>query len=414
MELFHIIFVLKFRIKVKKLSKITERLFGQPMFKLLARAQELERQGKRVIHYEIGDPSFNTPSHIIEAAKEALDANQTHYTNSQGIYEFREAIAETTESDLGYRPALDQILVCPANAIIDFTIRCLVNPGQEVIFPDPGFPTYISAMEYNGIIPIGIQLKEENKFRMNPNDISKKITAKTRLIIINSPQNPTGSVLTEKDIQEIYKIATEYDLYVLSDEVYSKLIYDASHHSPTVFDQCRERTILLKSLSKVYAMSGWRIGYAVGPKQIIEKMELLLQTIMSCLPAFTQFGGMAALQGEQIFLHEMVDIFRKRRDLLVTGLNQIPGVRCVQPDGAFYLMPRILHPGMSGFEYSEKLLEEVGICLLPGSCFGKYGSDFIRMSYSGTTTEMIEETLEKMEKFHKTNFENKIDLPLSY
>jgi aspartate aminotransferase len=389
---------------LKKLAKITERLFGQPMFKLLSRAQEMERNGKRVIHYEIGDPSFNTPQHIIEAAKTALDANQTHYTNSKGIIEFREAIAETTERDLGYRPNLDQILVCPANAIIDFTIRCLVNPGEEVIFPDPGFPTYISAMVYNRIVPIGVQLKEENKFRMDPHDISKKITAKTRLIIINSPQNPTGSVMTEEDIQEVYKIAKEYDLYVLSDEVYSKLIYEKTHHSPTIFDQCSERTILLKSLSKEYAMSGWRLGYAVGPKQIIEKMGLLLQTIMSCLPAFSQFGGVAALQDEQTFLDEMVNIFRKRRDLLVDGLNHIPNVQCVKPEGAFYVMPKINHRGLSGFEYSEKLLEEAGICLLPGSCFGEHGSDFMRMSYSGTTTEMIEETLGKMSEFHKRNF----------
>jgi aspartate aminotransferase len=387
-----------------KLAKITENLIGQPMFKLLAHAQELEKQGKRVIHYEIGDPSFNTPSHIIDAAKSALDANQTHYTNSQGIYEFREAIANTTHSDLGYRPEMNQILVCPANAIIDFTLRCLVNPGEEVILPDPGFPTYYSAIAYNNIIPVRVPLKEKNNFQMDPLDIRERITEKTRLIIINSPHNPTGAVMNSEFIREIYKIAEEFDLFLLSDEVYSKLIYDKSHHSPTIFDKCIKRTILLNSLSKMYAMSGWRLGYAIGPQHFIEKMGLLVQTILSCLPEFSQRGGIAALTGGQTYLHEMVRIFKKRRDLLVEGLNSINGIRCVLPEGAFYLMPRIDHPGMTGIEYTENLLAEEGICLLPGSGFGQHGSNFKRLSYSATTTEMIEESLEKIENFHKVHF----------
>ena len=201
------------------------------MFKLLARAQEMERQGRRVIHYEIGDPSFDTPTHIKDAAKAALDDNQTHYTNSMGVRDFREAITETTEADLGYRPDLDQILVCPANAIIDYTIRCLVNPGEEVIFPDPGFPTYISAMEYNRIVPVGVQLKEENGFQMDPRDISKKITAKTRLIIINSPQNPTGAVMTDGRLGSLQNRQGIRPVCA-SDEVYAKLIYDKAHFSP--------------------------------------------------------------------------------------------------------------------------------------------------------------------------------------
>jgi aspartate aminotransferase len=389
---------------VGNLAKITDNLMGQPMFKLLAHAQELEKRGKHIIHYEIGDPSFNTPPHIIDAAKSALDDNKTHYTNSLGIHEFREAIAKTTHSDLGYQPEMGQILVCPANAIIDFTLRCLVNPGEEVILPDPGFPTYYSAIAHNNIVPIGVPLKEENNFEMVPLDIRKRITEKTRLIIINSPHNPTGAVMNSETIREIYNIAEEFDLFLLSDEVYSKLIYEKSHHSPTIFDKCLERTILLNSLSKMYAMSGWRLGYAVGPNNFIEKMGLLVQNTMSCFPEFSQRGGIAALVGDQTFLHEMVRIFKIRRDLLVEGLNNINGIRCILPEGAFYLMPRIEHPGMSGVEYTEKLLEEEGICLLPGSGFGQHGSNFKRISYSATTTDTIRDSLVKIENFHKRYF----------
>lgn len=388
---------------MKQLAKMTERLFGQPMFKLLGTAQQMEREGQRILHFEIGDPNFDPPRVAVEAAIRALESGHNHYTNSMGLQELRLAIAEYTQKDLGFLPDLQQVLVCPANAIIDFCVRCLANPGDEVLVPDPGFATYFSSLNYNNIVPVSVPLREINNFQMKPEDVRQRITDKTKLIILNSPQNPTGSVMDEQDILEIVRIAEEYDLFILSDEVYSKLIYGRTHYSPSVVDRCRERTILLKSFSKTYSMPGWRVGYAVGPVQIIEKMGLLLQTILSCIPAFVQIGAMAAL-GDLHFAATCADELRARRDLFVDGLNRIKGVHCVKPDGAFYLFPRIDHVGMTGFEYSEKILIEEGLCMLPGSNFGDYGGGYMRLSYANITLPMIAEALEKMNRFHNRHF----------
>lgn len=386
---------------MKSLSKITDSLIGQPMFNLLARAQEMERAGKRVIHFEIGDPNFNSPSQAIEAAKKALDANLTHYTNSMGLQEFRQAVADYTKLNMGFKPSLKQILVCPANAVIDFVARCTVNPGEEVIYPDPGFPTYYSVINYNGMIPVPVQLREENSFRMSPEDVRQKITNKTKLIIINTPQNPTGSIMTREEVLEMAEVAKKYDIYLLSDEVYSKITYGEIYYSPSIVDQCRERTIILGSLSKIYAMSGWRLGYAIGPEKLIQKMGLLLETIISCLPAFTQLGGRAALRGGQKFLTERNKKLQERRDFLIKGLNNLSGVSAIMPDGSFYAFPNIKKTGLSSDEYSKKLLEEIGVCVVPGNCFGKFGEGYSRFCYASTSIEMIEEALAKMKNFHE-------------
>jgi aspartate/methionine/tyrosine aminotransferase len=321
-----------------------------------------------------------------------------------GLFELREAIAELTSKEWGFRPDLEQILICPANAIIDFCIRCVANPGDEVLLPDPGFPSYYSALNYNRITPVGVPLREEYSYKMRPEDVSQRITNKTRLIIVNSPHNPTGAVIEEGDLIQFAKIAEEYNLFLLSDETYFKLIYDKQHYSPSIFDQCRERTIILNSFSKTYSMSGWRLGYAIGPVQLIEKMGLLLQTILSCLPPFTQIGALAVLKGDQTYVHDYVEEYKKRRDLFVEGLNLIQGIRCVKPDGAFYLFPHIEHTGMSGFDYAEMILREEGICLLPGINFGESGNGFARLSYSSTPSPIITEALEKIDRFHRNNF----------
>ena len=389
---------------MKKLAKITEGLLGQPMFKIMSEAEELGKQGKRILHFEIGDPNFNSPPHVIEITKKALDANLTHYTNSMGLLGFREAIAETTELNLGFKPSINQILACPANAVIDFVSRCVVNPGEEVIYPDPGFPTYYSVINYNEMIPVGVPLKEENDFRMNPEDVREKITEKTRLIIINSPHNPTGSVMNKEEILQIAEIAEEYDIYLLSDEVYSKVTYGNTYYSPGIVDRCQERTIILNSLSKAYSMSGWRLGYAIGPESLIEKMGLLLQTIISCLPAFAQHGGRAALLGDQEFLNERVKILKNRRDTLIRGLNNLPGISCGVPKGSIYAFPNISKTGMTSNEYSEKMLHEIGVCVVPGNCFGEFGEGYVRLCYASTPIEIIKEALDKMKKFHIDNF----------
>lgn len=386
---------------MKRLAKITDGLIGQPMFNLLVKAQEMERSGRRIIHFEIGNPNFNSPLYAIEALKKALDANLTHYTDSMGIIEFREAICDYTELNWGFKPSINQVLVCPANAIIDFASRCVLNPGEEAIYPDPGFPTYYSVLNYNGMIPVGAPLKEENDFRMNPDDVRRRVTNKTRLIIINTPQNPTGSVMTKEEILEMAKIAEERGIYLLSDEVYSRITYGKTHYSPSIVDQCKERTILLNSLSKVYAMSGWRLGYAVGPENLIRKMGLLLQTIISCMPAFTQLGARAALLGDQKLVAERNEVLRERRDVLVKGLNSLPGISCVVPQGSLYAFPNIRNSGMTSDEYSEKLLQEVGVCILSGNCFGEFGEGYVRLCYASTPVEMIKEALGGMKKFHK-------------
>ncbi len=386
---------------MKNLSDITRQLYGQPMFKLLDKASAMQREGREIIHYEIGDPAFDSPPAVVNSLKQALDQGSTHYTSSHGLPAFREAIAEYTERTLGFRPDLAQILVCPANAIIDFVIRCVANPGDEIILPDPGFPTYISAISYNRMQAVGVRLAMDNGFCMDPDELIAKITDKTRLIIVNSPSNPTGAVLDEEQVRLIYQAAEHADTYVLSDEVYSRLAYDRPVPSAACFDQCRERTIVLSSLSKTYAMSGWRLGYAIGPTALMEKMSLLLQTILSCLPVFTQVGGITALREGDVFIADMLAELRRRRDLLVSGLNAIDGIQCLVPDGAFYAFPRIENPRFSDFEYAEALLQEEGICVLPGSSFGRHGRGFVRYSYSSASLGQIDRTLEKLRNFHK-------------
>ena len=385
---------------MRSLSHVAHRLTGQPMFGLLARSREMESQGKEIFHFEIGDPSFESPAPAVEAAKSALDSGLTHYTDSTGTREFREAVQGYVERHRGFRPRLNQVLICPANAAIDFTVRCLANPCDEVIYPDPGFPTYHSVLTYNGMTPVPLPLREQNGFRLDLSDLNRRITDKTKLVIINSPQNPTGAVMSRQAIMAVAEIARERDVFLLSDEVYSRIIYDERHYSPSLVDQCRERIILLDSLSKVHSMSGWRLGFVVGPEELIEKMGLLLQTILSCLPAFTQAGGVAALKSDDRTLCEQICTLRKRRDTLVKGLNGLPGMSCVEPEGAFYAFANISRTGMSSTEYSDCLLRETGVCVLPGTCFGEYGRDYVRLCYASTTIEMIEAALLRMKTFH--------------
>ena len=364
-----------------KLADITRGLTGQPMFSLLAQAEEMERSGREIIHFEIGDPNFVSPSHVKDAAKMAIDKNLTHYTNSMGILECREAVVDYVNDNLGFRPSIEQILICPANAIIDFVVRCVVNPGEEIIHPDPGFPTYSSVIEYNGMVSVGAPLEEKNNFRMNPDDVSERITKKTKLLVVNTPQNPTGAVMTRKEVFEMARIAELNNLYLLSDEVYSAITYDKTHHSPTKLDQCKERSILLGSLSKNFSMSGWRLGYAVGPKKLIEKMGLLLETTSSCVSPFIQRGGIEALLGKQNKIYEMVDEYRKRRDVMIKGLNSLPGISCFKPKGAFYAFPNIIETGYSSQQFTELVLEKAGVAVTPGPIFGNYGEGFVRLCY---------------------------------
>jgi len=379
-----------------RLSEAAKVLEGQAAFKVLQRAKELERQGRSILHFEIGEPDFDTPAHITEAALEAVDNKQTHYVSSYGIPELREAVCTEVERTRGFRPDPEQVIITPGgNAIIYFALACLTDTGDTVITPDPGFFSYWSNLSYLGRKYIDVPLLEENEFRMNPDDIRQRITPETKLIIMNSPQNPTGSVMTRSEIQEMAEIAEEHDAYLLTDEMYSKMTYDMEHHSPAPRDECNERTILLDGFSKKYAMTGWRLGWGVAPKPVTEKMGLLLQTIVGCTNAFIQHAGIAALTGGDQCIEGMMAQFRKRRDILVNGLNKINGITCVVPQGAFYAFPNITGTGMTSTEFTEHLLEKGGISILSGSDFGQHGEGYVRFCYAADI-ENIRKALEIM------------------
>ena len=382
---------------MKRLSKITNGLIGQPMFKLLVKVKEMEKTGHKIFHFEIGDSDFRAHQHIIEATKQALDNDQTHYVNSMGIQELRETVCDYAEKTLPFRPDIDQVLILPANAIIDFVMRCVANPGDEVIYPDPGFSTYIAVTNYTGIKKVGVPLKEEDGFHIEADEVLKRITDKTRLIIINSPHNPTGAVMTKEEVEDIALIAKERDLYLLSDEIYSMVIYDRTHYSPSFIDRCLERTIILNGFAKNYSMPGWRLGYAIGPKDVIKKMGTLFQTIYSCTPAFIQYGGIAALKGNQEVIEGRIRQYKMLRDLIVKKLNEIPGVSCLNPEGACYVFPNIKATGMSSAQFADFVLEKADVALLPGTCFGEYGEGYVRLCYT-RYPETIEEGCERMKK----------------
>ena len=383
---------------MKKLSNAALSVSGQPMFKVLDKAEQLERDGKKIIHFELGEPKFNTPRNIVDAAIKSLQNGDTHYVNSYGKYQLRTLIQETTLKSRGFKPDIDQILITPgANAIIFLAISCLVNRGEEVIIPDPGFPTYISAANFLGAKIVTVPLYERNAFKLNPDDLRSKITSKTRLIIINSPSNPTGSLIDPDELIEIAKIAEEKDIYLLSDEIYARMVFGEPEKffSIGLQDACKKRIIIANGFSKAFAMTGWRLGAAIGPAVIIEKMMLVLQTINSCVPPFIQEGGIEAIQGDKADLKEMMDFYKKNRDYLVDNLNLIKGIRCLKPDGAIYVFPNITGTGMSSELFANYLLDNCGIAVLPGNNFGSSGEGYIRLSYT-ISFELIVEAIEKM------------------
>jgi len=382
-----------------RFSEAAHRIEGQPMFKVLDRVQKLEQRGEDIVHFEIGDPDFDTPRHIIKAAYSSLQNGETHYTSSMGLHSMRAAAREATAFSRKFTPSLEQVLITPgANIIIYLAVKCLVNPGEEVIFPDPGFPTYYSAIRLCGAEPVRIPLREENLFRMNPQDIERAVTSKTRLIIINSPSNPTGSVMTPAEIDEVYQIAESRGVHLLSDEIYARMIYgDTLFHSPSSNDRCAHTTIVANGFSKAFAMTGWRLGVAIGPEDIIEKMGLLVQTLCSCVPPFIQRAGIAALKGDQSEIRRMMEIYRERRDLLVDGLNHIKGIRCLLNEGAFYVFPNIRGTGMTSEEFADLMLGAGKVALLPGTNFGEFGQGYVRLSYA-TGIGRIKEGLARIEK----------------
>jgi aspartate aminotransferase len=383
---------------MKDLSIAALNVDGQPMFKLLDTVQNLERNGADILHFELGEPDFDTPKHIVDAAIKSLRDGETHYVNSMGLLSLREAICETTQISRGFTPNINQTLVTPGgNAIIYLAISCLVDPGYEVIVPDPGFPTYYSAIKYCGAIPVSVPLYEKNQFKLDPIDLEKKITPKTRLIIINSPSNPTGAAMSKDDLYEIYMIAKKYDIYLLSDEIYARMIFEDNFnfYSPGSADKCKERTIIINGFSKAFSMTGWRVGVAIGPEEIIKKMGLVLQTIVSCVPMFVQQGALAAIKGDQSCLLNMYQEYKKRRDILVEGLNSIKGISCLKPEGAMYVFPNIKDTGFSSEDFAHRALHDAGVALLPGNNFGREGEGYVRLCYVNSL-DKINKAVEKL------------------
>ncbi|MEF8873406.1 MAG: pyridoxal phosphate-dependent aminotransferase [Candidatus Thermoplasmatota archaeon] len=365
-------------------------LRGEPPIKFLTKANRMEREGRDVVRFEIGQPDFDTPDNVKDAAKQALDEGFTNYVPTTGIPGLKEAIQDDIEKTRGFCPSEEQIMVLPgAKPGLFFGLLATIQQGDEVIYQNPFYFTYDSMIGYMGAKKVQIPLHEEDEFRMTPEQIKERITDETELILLNSPQNPTGSVLTQKDVKAIAEMAEEHDLYVLSDEIYSKMLYEGlEHHSPAYLDQCEERTIMIDGFSKAYSMTGWRLGYVIAPEDIVHKMDLLLADAVSCTTSFVQKGGVEALRNSQDFVDHIMGHFAERREAIVSGLNEVPGFSCIYPKGAFYVFPNVKETGMESEELADYLLEEAGVCLLPGTAFGSQGEGYLRLSYATSLDEI--------------------------
>ena len=372
------------------------RLGTESAFEVLARARALERQGKEIIHLEIGEPDFDTPAHIREAAKRALDSGATHYGPAAGLPEVREAIAKDVEGTRNIPVTPEEIVVTPgAKPIMYFVITALVNPGDEVIYPNPGFPIYESVINFVGGVPVPIPLREESGFGFDLGVLEQKASSRTKLIIINSPQNPTGGVLELEQLGRIAEIAKRYRIPVLADEIYKSFLYDGEFVSITRFPGMKDLVIILDGFSKAYAMTGWRLGYGVMPPALAEHVTRLMVNSNSCTASFTQLAGIAALQGDQTPVARMVAEFKRRRDLIVEGLNRLPGVSCRSPRGAFYVFPNVKGLRRPSAEVAEALLIEAGVAALGGTAFGEYGEGYLRLSYANSEAN-LRKALERM------------------
>ena len=365
-------------------------------FEVAARARALEAQGRPMIHLEIGEPDFDTPKNIRDAAEKALREGFTHYGPSAGMPEARAVFAEYVQKTRGAEVNADQVVITPgAKPIIFFTMLALLDAGDEVIYPNPGFPIYESMTDYIGAKRVPIMLNEANDFSFDLDHLESLITKRTKLVIINSPHNPTGGVLTRDAVARLSELAVKHDFYVLSDEIYARIQYEGEPVSPYSFPGMRERTIVLDGHSKSYAMTGWRLGYGVMPKEMALKVAKLQTNSNSCTCSFTQIAGMEALRGPQDSVDAMVKEFRARRDLIVEGLNKVKGFRCHLPAGAFYVFPNITGTGMSSKDMENHLMEKAGVAVLAGTSFGANGEGFIRLSYANSQ-DNIRKALERI------------------
>ena len=387
-----------------RLAERMSRLGTETAFEVLNKARALERQGKQIIHLEIGEPDFDTPANVVEAGVQALKKGWTHYGPSAGLPELRQAIAEEVSRSRGVKVTSDEVVVVPGGKpIIFFTILALADIGDEVIYPNPGFPIYESMINYVGAKAVPIRLREERDFSFDVNELASLITDRTRLIIINSPQNPTGGVLTQQDIRDIAEVIGDRNIMVLSDEIYSRLIFDGGqHHSIMSLPGFQDRTILLDGFSKTYAMTGWRMGYGVMRADLAPHITRLMTNSNSCTASFTQVAGIEAVRGDQTSVDRMRTEFQRRRDAFVAGLNKIKGFSCRMPKGAFYVFPNITGTGWTSKKLADALLEDAGIAGLSGTSFGAYGEGYLRFSVANSL-ENLNTALAWIEAWVKKN-----------
>jgi aspartate aminotransferase len=378
------------------LAQRVAHLGTESAFTVLARAKAMEAAGRDVVHLEIGEPDFDTPEHVREAGIAAIRDGETHYGPAAGLPELREAAAAYLSRTRGVEVPPGRVLVGPgAKPFLFFSILAACEPGDEVVFPDPGFPIYESAIRWTGATPVALPLREDRDFAFDPDELASLLTARTRLVILNSPQNPTGGVIGAEDLRAVAELLEQSSAWVLSDEVYARLAYDGDVPSIASEGGILDRTILLDGFSKTYAMTGWRCGFACVPEALVDPLTRFFVNSTSCVPAFTQRAGVAALEGPQDAVARMLEEFRARRDLVVDGLNALPGVSCRTPRGAFYAFPNVSGLPLGDEELAARLLEEAGVALLAGSAFGAGGAGHLRVSYA-TSRERLSEALRRI------------------
>ncbi|MCW5849199.1 MAG: pyridoxal phosphate-dependent aminotransferase [Anaerolineae bacterium] len=380
-----------------QLAEPMSRLGTETAFKVLAKARALEAQGREVIHLEIGEPDFDTPSNIIQAGIRALQSGQTHYVPAAGILPLREAIAQYIGETRGIQVDPGMVVVTPGGKpIMFYAILALINPGDEVLYPNPGFPIYESMIRFVNGVPVPTPLTDQNNFRLDLDHFRASLTPRTRMVILNSPANPTGGVMTQDDVRAVAEmLADRPDIIILSDEIYDRILYSGEHFSITSLPGFQERTIILNGFSKTYAMTGWRLGYGVMPARLADPITTLMINSNSCTAAFTQWAGVEALTGPQDSVQHMLDAFRARREVIVEGLNAIPGIRCAMPEGAFYAFPNIEGTGRTADELADELLQKAGVAVLSGTAFGAYGQGYLRLSYANSIPN-IKKALERI------------------
>tara|TARA_B100001750_G_C15488860_1_gene589983 strand:- start:185 stop:1351 length:1167 start_codon:yes stop_codon:yes gene_type:complete len=382
-----------------KLASRMNNLGTETAFEVLAKAKALESQGKSIIHLEIGEPDFDTPSNIIKAAQNALSNGYTHYGPSPGLMEVRERIAQEVSETRNISVSANNVVITPgAKPIMFFAMLALIDEGDEVIYPNPGFPIYESMINFVGGIPVPMKLLASNNFEIDTNDIVDQISPKTKLMIINSPNNPCGSVISKEDLTTLANLAKKNDFTILTDEVYRRFLYEGEYFSPVSVPGMTERTIILDGFSKTYSMTGWRAGFGVMPENLVEPISRLSTNSVSCTASFTQIATLEAMNGPQEEPMRMVDEFKKRRDVIVNGLNSIPGIECPMPGGAFYVFPSIEGTGMSSKQFANDLLEKHGVACLAGESFGEYGKGCIRFSFANSM-ENLNEALDRINSF---------------